>query len=178
MYKKDRESSNQHDCMNRRSFLVGSTAVMTSFIPGLSASVNIQTKQFLKKKIINIKDLKADEPFYFNYPNDQDKNSFIVKLDELAAGGVGRDKDIVSFNQHCTHMGVSLEGTYKKDSKVMGACPMHLTTFDLTRHGMVVSGHATESLPQVMLEVSKGVIYAVGISGLLYGFNENPKGSE
>jgi arsenite oxidase small subunit len=47
---------------------------------------------------------------------------------------------------------------------------LHLTTFDLTRHGMVISGHATESLPQIVLEVQGDDIYAVGVQGLVYGY--------
>lgn len=126
-----------------------------------------------------MKDLESNIPFYFKYPFDNDSyNSFLVKLDEVAAGGVGKEKDIVAYNQYCTHMGRSLKGTYKKIHKIMGACPQHLTTFDLTRHGMVVSGHATTSLPQIILKVDNGEIYAVGISGLIYGQYENIFGGE
>jgi arsenite oxidase small subunit len=38
---------------------------------------------------------------------------------------------------------------------------------------MVVAGHATESLPQVVLEVEGGDIYAKGILGLVYGKRDN-----
>jgi arsenite oxidase small subunit len=48
-----------------------------------------------------------------------------------------------------------------------------MTTFDMTRHGMVVAGHATESLPQVVLEVRGDTIYATGILGLVYGKRNN-----
>ena len=56
-----------------------------------------------------------------------------------------------------------------KDYKILGPCPLHLTTFDLRRHGMVVAGHATQSLPQLVLEVDGNDIYATGILGLIYG---------
>ena len=55
----------------------------------------------------------------------------------------------------------------------MGPCPSHLSTYDLTRHGMVVAGHATEGLPQVLLETRGDDIYAVGVMGLIYGFSNN-----
>ena len=48
-----------------------------------------------------------------------------------------------------------------------------MTTFDLTRHGMVVSGHATESLPQIVLEIVGDDIFAVGAQGLIYGYSAN-----
>ncbi len=155
--------------------LLGATTVVLSFVPTLNAEVKLKTKSYAKKRIISLSELKANEPFYFSYPeSDGSKNSFIVKLEEKAAGGIGDDEDIVAFNQYCTHMGAPLEGKYNKVYKVMGACPMHLSTFDLTRHGMIVSGHATEPLPQVLLEVKGDDIYAVGISGLMYGYNQNP----
>lgn len=154
--------------------LLSGSAVCLSLIPSLDASVELNTKLYKRKHIVSLKDLKSDTPIYFNYPFDNDiYNNFLVKLDEIAAGGVGEKKDIVAFNQYCTHMGRSLKGRYKKIQKVIGACPQHLTTFDLTRHGMVVSGHATTSLAQIMLEVDGGEIYAIGISGLIYGQYEN-----
>ena len=136
--------------------------------------MELKSKEYKKKYIASLKDLKSNVPVYFTYPFDNDiNNNFVVKLDEIAAGGVGKENDIVAFNQYCTHMGGSLKGTYKKIHKIMGACPQHLTTFDLTRHGMVISGHATASLPQIMLEIDGDNIYAVGISGLVYGQYEN-----
>jgi arsenite oxidase small subunit len=45
--------------------------------------------------------------------------------------------------------------------------------FDLTKRGIITSGSATQSLPQIMLEVSGDEIYAVGVMGLIYGFNDN-----
>ncbi len=92
---------------------------------------------------------------------------------KLYWGGVGPKKDIVAFSSLCTHMGGLMVGAYRKEDKIAGPCPLHLTTFDLTRHGMVVAGHATESLPQVVLEVEGGDIYAKGILGLVYGKRDN-----
>ncbi len=159
----------------REALLLGATTVVLSCVAPLNAGARLKTKEYAKKYIISLHDLKANEPFYFSYPESGgSKNSFIVKLQEKAAGGVGEDGDIVAFNQYCTHMGAPLEGKYNKVYKVMGACPMHLSTFDLTRHGMIVSGHATEPLPQVVLKVEGDDIYAVGISGLMYGYRENP----
>ena len=56
---------------------------------------------------------------------------------------------------------------------IAGPCPLHLTTFDLTKHGMVVSGHATQGLPQVILELNGRDIFATGMLGLLYGLSDN-----
>jgi arsenite oxidase small subunit len=167
------DNTNKSICNKRRNFLLaGTTTIISSFLPELNASVDIEIQKYPRKKLIDIKDIQQDIPLYFSYPYDEE-NSFIVKLGEAAGGGIGEQNDIVAFNQFCTHMGAPMQGTYKKIEKILGACPMHLTTFDLTRHGMVVSGHATDSLPQVVLEVKDNAIYAVGISGLIYGHSHN-----
>ena len=90
-----------------------------------------------------------------------------------AGGGVGSGQDVVAFNYACTHQGSTLDGTYKGATKSLGACPLHLSTYDLTRHGILISGQAYQSLPQVLLEVDGDDIYAVGIFGLIFGRNNN-----
>jgi len=83
------------------------------------------------------------------------------------------DGQPVSFNYPGTHMGGDLDGLYNVEHKVAGPCGEHLTTFDLTRHGLVVAGHATQALPQVVLEVEGDDIFGTGIVGLLYGAATN-----
>jgi arsenite oxidase small subunit len=39
---------------------------------------------------------------------------------------------------------------------------------------MLVSGHATESLPQIVLEVDGPDVVATGVMGLLSGYSANP----
>ena len=72
-------------------------------------------------------------------------------------------------------MGGPMAGTYKPDDGALGPCPLHQSTFDLTRHGMIIGGHATQSLPQVLLELEGDDIYAVGMLGLIYGRYDNVK---
>ena len=59
------------------------------------------------------------------------------------------------------------------DPGIAGPSPGHWTTFDLTRYGMVVSGHATQGLPQVVLELDGDNVMAVGVFGLIFGFTDN-----
>ena len=164
-------------CLTRRGFLIAGGTVAA--LPGLSTAagvtVNAQTRSYPRKKIALLSDIENDVPVSFRYPFEDEVycNSFIIKLGNEAGGGVGGGKDIVAFNSFCPHMGGPLMGVYNKEHKVAGPCPLHLSTFDLTRHGMLISGHATESLPQVILEVSEGSIYGVGMMGLIYGFNDN-----
>ena len=75
-------------------------------------------------------------------------------------------------------MGSNLSDAYNAAHKVAGPCSEHLTTFDLTRHGMVVAGHATVALPQIVLELEGDAILATGVIGLIYGYHQNPVASE
>ncbi|MBI1906270.1 MAG: arsenate reductase (azurin) small subunit, partial [Rhodocyclales bacterium] len=142
-------------CMSRRQFLLSAgalTAVVTvGGIPGMAFAKAIKA-DYPRSKVGSLAALAKGEPVEFAYPY-PDVANILVKLGKPAGGGVGADKDVVAFNQQCTHMGGPLQGSYKDAYQVLGPCPMHLTTFDLTKHGMVVAGHGTESLPQILLEV-------------------------
>ena len=147
---------------------------------GAMREVQAKEVSYPRKKIARLSELKSDEPVEFKYPFKEPGHSasLLVKLGTEAGGGVGPDRDIVAYNVLCTHMGGPLMGQYRKEYKAIGPCPFHLTTFDLTRYGMVIAGHATESLPQVVLEVKGDDIYAVGMLGLIYGCNDNRYGIE
>ena len=168
------DSGSDFMCMTRRHFLLaGASAVALSSVPGLAAAAQLVAKEYPRQKIASLKDLKQDQPLDFSYPPGNPTPFFVVKLGEAAGAGQGPDDDIVAFSYLCSHMGGPLHGSYKPAHKAMGPCPLHLTTFDLTRHGMVISGHATESLPQAQLEISGGDIYATGVMGLIYGQYDN-----
>ena len=168
-------------CMSRRDFLkVGATGAVTVFLTALPGVLQAGEKPALRvvgyprKKIGTLIELKQDQPLEFRYPQDHfNCASFLVKLGQEAAGGIGPEKDVVAFNSLCTHLGGGLAGLYQAGYKAIGPCPVHLSVFDLRRHGMVVSGHATETLPQVILELAEGDIYATGVMGLIYGFSDN-----
>jgi arsenite oxidase small subunit len=99
--------------------------------------------------------------------------NFLIMLNEPAGGGVGSDQNVVAFNSFCTHQGGPLAGQFQGDKGIAGPCPLHWTTFDLTRHGMVISGHATQGLPQILLEVDGDDIVATGVMGLIFGYVDN-----
>ncbi len=182
--KKDEESAAEHDLcmMTRRRFLMtGSATVVSvstislSLFPG--SSVHAEVVNYPRKHIARLSELKDDEPVDFSYPdNGAHSSAMLVKMGGAKAGGaIGPQSDVVAFSYVCTHQGGPLQGQYKAvdNHRVLGQCPMHLSTFDLTRHGIVASGQAYESLPQVLLELDGDDIYAVGIMGLLYGRNQN-----
>ena len=170
-------------CVSRRTFLlaggtvVAGSALVTVF-PGITCAADRDTvfkvAKYPRKRVVSLNELGEGKPEKFFYPYEEPNcMSFIVKLATRAGGGVGREKDIVAFNSLCPHMGGTLDGQYCHQEKVQGPCPIHLSTFDLTRYGMTVAGHATEPLPQVVLQVKNGQVYAVGMLGLIYGYASN-----
>ena len=78
----------------------------------------------------------------FSYPLVGHIN-FLVKLGTPAWDGVGPEKDIVSFNYLCSHMGCPLTGKYNHDHKMLGPCPCHFSRFDLAKNGIMIIGQAT-----------------------------------
>lgn len=156
----------------------GVAIVALASLPGHAlaqmAGREVKLARYPRRLVGRLSRLETGKPVRFAYPYEQTP-CMLVKLGVVAGAGIGPQDDVVAFTTTCTHMGGSLEGTYKPDLQILGSCPMHLTTFDLTRHGMVISGHATESLPQVMLETEGDNIYAAGVMGLIYGYGSNLK---
>lgn len=175
----DTERGCESECgthgFDRRNFLFAAGASLLAVsIPGVGVAQG-KRADYPKKKIALLSKLKKGEPVEFRYPWDHANcNTVLLKLGQEAAGGVGLDKDVVAFNGLCPHMGWAIPARkFHADPGIAGPCAGHWTTFDLTRHGMVVSGHATQGLPQVVLELDGDDIVAVGVLGLIFGFNDN-----
>ena len=166
-------------CLSRRGFLLagtGATVVLAAGCAGIRfpKGTALKVVSYPRKRIASLRDVRAHQPIAFTYPEEGALYlSFLVQLDGAGAGGVGADDSIVAFSGSCTHMGGPLSGQYRREHAVVGPCPLHLTTFDLRKHGMVVSGHATDTLPQVKLEIQDGEIYATAVMGLIYGLDRN-----
>lgn len=167
--------------VTRRNFVLGGSAALATMtvminVPGVAGAQPATLVRYPRKKIGRIDRLATDKPEFFNYPDKgAHSNAILVKLGRKAGGGVGKGKDVVAFNTVCVHQGGPLSGSYKAKTKSLGACPFHLSTFDLTRYGILISGQAYESLPQVLLEVKGNDIYAVGMIGLIFGRYDNLK---
>ena len=165
--------------MTRREALIlgGSTvAVMAVFGQGSHAQELVKS-DYPRKVIARLADLAPGKAVNFTYPND-DVENVLVRLGEEAGGGIGDGRNIVAFNTICPHMGGYLDAeTFRAEHSSLGPCPLHLSTFDLSRHGMIISGHATASLPQIVLELEGDAIVATGVMGLFYGYSQNPRGA-
>jgi len=141
---------------------------------GQDESATAEVTTLPRKQIATLSELVVDQPIYFTYPGDADGGPcMLIRTGERSGGGIGEQQDIIAFSGQCTHMGGSLENEYQAQHKVAGPCRLHLTTFDLTRHGTVVAGHATAALPQILLEQDGDEIFATGIVGLIYGFSRH-----
>ncbi len=169
--------------MSRRHFLLTSGATTFTTMVVLNAGTALAQKAparvavFERKYIAKLSELEVDVPVDFTYPDDGAyAESMLVKLGVPAGGGIGPDRDVVAFNYTCTHQGGPLQETYQGATKSLGPCPLHLSTYDLTRHGILISGQAYQSLPQVLLELEGDEIYAVGIFGLIFGRYDNLQG--
>lgn len=184
---RDDSAASHGKCMlNRRQFLMaGSAAAVTastisiSLFPGSAQALQAKARVlgYPRKLIGRLSQLKDHTPVNFNYPDDGPNSmAMLFKMGGVkAGGGIGPQRDVVAFSALCTHQGGPMLGQYKAvdEHRVLGQCPLHLSTYDLRRHGIIVSGQAYQSLPQVLLELDGDEIYAVGIMGLLYGRNEN-----
>ncbi|MCK5424482.1 MAG: arsenate reductase (azurin) small subunit [Emcibacter sp.] len=177
--------------VNRRKFLLYSGAtigaakvVSLTMFPGTAEAATMKARivGYPRMKIASLKDLKKNDPIEFNYPDDgMNTTCVLIRTDIECGGGIGTKKDIVAFSAGCTHQGGPLQDAYKVtgEHRTLGQCPFHLSLFDVRRHGIIVSGQAYESLPQILLEIEGDDVYAVGMLGLLFGRNENmAKGEE
>lgn len=183
----DGSPAGHSSCMlSRREFMLYSgaaaataTTVSVTLFPGSAHAAQQKAKVvgYPRKFVANLSDLKDNKPVDFNYPDGlANSQCMLVKMGGAqAGGGIGDKRDIVAFSYLCTHQGGPLQGSYKVtgDQRTLGPCPLHLSLFDLRRHGIIVSGQAYESLPQVLLEVEGGKVYAVGMLGLIFGRNQN-----
>lgn len=167
--------------VSRRNFLkLSGAALVTLTLPGYLRKVGIpetlqaQRVEYTPKVIGRLSELSTGEPVSFTYPWDHPAaTNLLIKLDEPAGGGAGPDQNVVAFNTFCPHQGGPLANQFHDDIGVAGPCPLHWTTFDLTRHGMVISGHSTQGLPQIILEIQGDEIIATGVLGLVFGYYDN-----
>jgi arsenite oxidase small subunit len=179
--KKARGVGHDHACssMSRRNFLIlGGSAltVLATYGTGAEAQ-DLVSSSYVRKVIGKVSELQPGTATAFYYPND-DVENLLMMLGEEAGAGVGEGRNIVAFNTICPHMGGYMgETEFKPQHSVLGPCPLHLSTFDLTKHGMIVSGHAVQSLPQIVLEIDGDDIIATGVMGLFYGYSQNPSGA-
>jgi arsenite oxidase small subunit len=105
----------------------------------------------------------------FTYP-DAGAPAVLLRLGEAVLGGVGPNREIVAFSALCTHKGCPV--SYKPEHRLI-ICPCHWSTFDPAKSGELVIGQASQNLPQIELRIDRGLVQAIGVSGLIYGRHTN-----
>ncbi len=153
--------------------IVGSVGRRPTSVAAQGEKVVLAYPDYPNAAIAKLADVKLGEPIFFEYPQPGQRN-MLVKLGKPAEEGIGPDEDVVAFSAFCAHMGVPLDTVYDKELALLGPCPAHFSSFDLTKSGMLVMGKATQPLPQVVLDLDDaGQITATGMYGLIYGWPAN-----
>ncbi|MWJ27047.1 arsenate reductase (azurin) small subunit [Halomonas sp. ZH2S] len=168
--------------LSRRNFLklTGSSAAIGTLSlspvaraqPGSPSSpAGSTTLPYPREVIARLGDVNVNQPIYFNYPDNRSPCVLIRKGREVK-GGVGPDRDVVAYSTQCTHMGCPVN--YDKEAETF-KCPCHYSIFDPDNAGQMVIGHATESLPRILLEYDEAedTLFAVSVDGLIYGRQAN-----
>lgn len=164
--------------VSRRKFLKGSSVAVAT--PLMAASGQVLAKEsastgttldYPETAIGNANELPVNEAITFNYP-DASSPCAMIRMGHTVPGGIGPDKDIVAYSTMCNHMGCST--LYDAETRTF-KCPCHFSVFDSEKTGQLVSGQATENLPQITLSYNadSDVVSAVGIDGLIFGRQAN-----
>lgn len=168
------------DPISRRNFLkisggvaagAGASLVGVSTAEAKEVEVGRTTLPYPHKVVTRARELKANVPVSFNFP-DAASPCTLIKMGHAVPGGVGPDKDIVAYSSLCTHMGCPV--SYDTATRAF-RCPCHYSTFDAELSGQMVCGQATEDLPQIVLQhdAKTDTVIAVAVEGLIYGRQAN-----
>jgi arsenite oxidase small subunit len=163
--------------MDRRSFLKSSGIAAAVPLIGSTSAVlakehsNPNGPQFPELKLGNANQLAENQPVSFSYP-DADSPCAMIRMGKPVPGGVGPNSDIVAYSILCNHMGCPLQ--YDKGSRTF-KCGCHFSVFDSEKAGQMVTGQATENLPQILLNYDEntGDVHAIGVDGLIFGRQDN-----
>ncbi|MDH3755296.1 MAG: arsenate reductase (azurin) small subunit [Acidimicrobiia bacterium] len=176
--------------LTRRDFLLAGTAagaivggavlVPIGFVLsddyGGSGATAARLATFPRARVASFADLQIGEPVWFDYPFEGASN-LLVRTGEPVLAGIGPDRDLVSYSNQCTHMGCPIT-EYRPDEHVLGPCPCHYSSFDLSRDGIATFGQATQNLPRVLLEIDGDDVYAMGVFRLIFGHDDNLAGED
>lgn len=153
--------------------IVGAVGRRPAGVAAQAEKVVLAYPDYPNVAVAMLDELIEGEPVFFDYPQAGQRN-MLVKLGKAAEEGMGPDGDIVAYSAFCAHMGAPLDNVYDQEHAVLGPCPLHFSTFDLTKSGMLIMGKATQPLPQVVLDLDDaGQISATGMYGLIYGWPAN-----
>jgi len=122
-------------------------------------------------KVANLNKLPKGAVVSFTYP-DPGSPAILLRMGQPVLEGVGPGQDVVAYSTLCTHKGCPVAWRPQRQLLI---CPCHWSVFDPAKGGTMVIGQASQHLPQIRLRVdpASGDIFAVGVSGLIYGRHTN-----
>jgi arsenite oxidase small subunit len=154
--------------LSRRSFLAtgaaGTVAAVTAASPAAAKS-----RAYPQLRVIALNKLKVNRAHTFDYPL-KGQSSVVIDMGREVPGGVGPKHSIVAYSALCQHMGCPV--SYRSKHREL-FCPCHQSRYDPERQGSIIQGVATRPLPRILLQVRDGAVFAVGVSGLIYGRRSN-----
>jgi arsenite oxidase small subunit len=150
---------------SRRNFLSASAAIAAAGAAGCAPTES--TAQAPSIGIAKAAQFVVGTPIAFSYPDPQSP-ALAVRLSKAAPHGVGPGSDIVAYSRLCVHKGCPVGYNAHQESFV---CPCHYSAYDAEQDGQLIIGHATTSLPRILLsyDTHSDLVTATGVDGLIYG---------
>lgn len=160
-FKEDNYTHNIHKSnersLDRRGFMktmvggAGLFAVSTMPWGALAAKelMGYGVKSHPKKKIADVQAMKIGDAVEFTYPGEHD-TALLIRLGE---------NEYKAYHNACTHLKCPV--FWKKDEGTM-VCPCHHGFFD-PNSGEPTAGPPRRALPQIVVAVEDGSIYATGV---------------
>ncbi|SET02530.1 Ferredoxin subunit of nitrite reductase or a ring-hydroxylating dioxygenase [Oceanobacillus limi] len=148
---------NNERTLDRRGFmktLVGSAGVfaIASLPWGAIAAkelMGLADKEYPHQKIANVKDVAVGDSVEFHFPSEHD-SAVLIRLEE---------NKYVAYQNACTHLQCPVYWV-KEDQEMV--CPCHHGIFDANT-GAPTAGPPRRPLPEIVVEIHDGSIYAVRV---------------
>jgi arsenite oxidase small subunit len=158
--------------LTRKQALAGGGAAVAAL--GAPALAEAAGAKYPTVKVLELAKLKVNRAVPFAYPLEEQQN-VLLDMGRSVPEGVGPKRSIVAFSILCQHMGCPV--AYRPGPREF-FCPCHQTRYDPERSGSIIEGLALRPLPRVLLSVRHGVVYAIGLDGLVYGYRDNLRPGE
>jgi len=158
----------QSQGLSRRTLLGAGAVGAAASLVGVETA-DAKGRSYPQLRVIALNKLKANRAHTFDYPL-KGQTSMLIDMDRSVPGGVGPKHSIVAYSALCQHMGCPV--AYRSKHREL-FCPCHQSRYDPERQGSIIQGVATRPLPRILLQIRDGVVYAVGVNGLIYGRRSN-----
>lgn len=155
--------------MSRRQLLVAGATGAVAVATGADVAGAASANGYPKLHVIQLAKLRPNRPVAFDYPLGA-QPSVLLDMGHAVPSGVGPKKSIVAYSVLCQHMGCPVK--YQPGVREF-VCPCHQSRYDPERLASIVQGVAMQPLPRVLLQVTNGGVWAVGVDGLIYGYRNN-----